>query len=47
MPLARARPVAQVAPADPKVPAVRVPLLAAGQRDRPRKVRYSAACRLF
>lgn len=38
LPLARTRSVAQVAPADPQVPAVRLPLLAARQRAQPRQV---------
>jgi hypothetical protein len=49
LPLAGARPVAQVAPADTQVPAVRLPLLAARQRHQPREVVpvHSAACLLI
>jgi hypothetical protein len=38
MPLAGARPVAQVSPAHPQVPALRLPLVAARQCAHPRKV---------
>lgn len=39
VPLAGARPVAQVSAAHPQVPALRIPLVAARQRHHPREVR--------